>query len=182
MFGFAFVKLSDIATISRGTRVIKSQLGAEGKYPVYQNSMVPLGYYEKSNCPANTTFIIAAGAAGEIGYSFTDFWAADDCYYLNCAEILNSRFAYYALHCQQNHIKSRVRRASVPRISRLNIENVVIPLPPLKEQSRIVSILDCFDGLCNNLSIGLPAEIEARRKQYEYYRDRLLNFAEKQDE
>ena len=56
--------------------------------------------------------------------------------------------------------------------------DVVIPVPPLKEQQRIVSILDRFDELTNDLSSGLPAEIEARRKQYEYYRGRLLSFDE----
>ena len=54
-----------------------------------------------------------------------------------------------------------------------------IPLPPLKEQRRLVSILDRFDTRCNDLASGLPAEIEARRKQYEYYRDKLLTFKEK---
>ncbi|UYJ32430.1 MAG: restriction endonuclease subunit S [Oscillospiraceae bacterium] len=49
-------------------------------------------------------------------------------------------------------------------------------LPTLKEQERIVSILDRFDSLCNDISSGLPAEIEARQKQYEYYRDKLLSF------
>ena len=50
------------------------------------------------------------------------------------------------------------------------------PIPPLEEQERIVSILDRFDKLCNDISEGLPAEIEARQKQYEYYRDKLLTF------
>lgn len=53
-----------------------------------------------------------------------------------------------------------------------------IPLPPLAEQERIVTILDRFDALCNDLTSGLPAEIEARKKQYEYYRDKLLTFKE----
>lgn len=53
-----------------------------------------------------------------------------------------------------------------------------VPLPPLEEQARIVAILDKFDALTNDLSEGLPAEITARRKQYEYYRDRLLTFQE----
>ena len=53
-----------------------------------------------------------------------------------------------------------------------------IPIPPLDEQRRIVSILDRFDALCNDLTQGLPAEIEARKKQYEYYRDKLLSFPE----
>ena len=56
------------------------------------------------------------------------------------------------------------------------LNDIVIPLPSLDEQKRIVGILDRFDALCNDLSSGLPAEIEARQKQYEDYRDRLLNF------
>ena len=59
------------------------------------------------------------------------------------------------------------------------ILDTVIPLPTLKDQRRIVDILDRFDRLCNDLSSGLPAEIEARQKQYEYYRDKLLTFKEK---
>ncbi len=53
-----------------------------------------------------------------------------------------------------------------------------IPVPPLEEQARIVAILDRFDALVNDLSSGLPAELTARRQQYEYYRDRLLKFQE----
>ena len=58
------------------------------------------------------------------------------------------------------------------------IKNFPIPIPPLEEQQRIVNILDKFDALVNDLTSGLPAEIEARRKQYEYYRDQLLTFKE----
>jgi type I restriction enzyme S subunit len=57
-----------------------------------------------------------------------------------------------------------------------------IPVPSLEMQKRIVTILDRFDALCNDLTIGLPAEIEARRKQYEYYRDKLLTFPAKREE
>ena len=56
------------------------------------------------------------------------------------------------------------------------MEKIKVPIPPLEEQCRIVSILDRFDALCNDLTSGLPAEIEARKKQYEYYRDKLLSF------
>ena len=52
-------------------------------------------------------------------------------------------------------------------------------MPPIEEQKRIVSILDRFDTICNDLTSGLPAEIEARQKQYEYYRDKLLSFKER---
>ena len=59
-----------------------------------------------------------------------------------------------------------------------NIRKFSISIPTIEEQERIVSILDRFDTLCNDLSTGLPAEIEARKKQYEYYRDKLLTFKE----
>ncbi|MGN0874502.1 MAG: restriction endonuclease subunit S, partial [Akkermansia sp.] len=52
----------------------------------------------------------------------------------------------------------------------------LFPVPPLEVQKEIVRILDQFSTLCNDLTSGLPAEIEARKKQYEYYRDKLLNF------
>ena len=58
------------------------------------------------------------------------------------------------------------------------LENFYIPVPPLPVQEEIVAILDRFDALCNDLTSGLPAEIEARKKQYEYYRDKLLTFKE----
>ena len=58
------------------------------------------------------------------------------------------------------------------------VERVVVPVPPLDVQNRIVNVLDNFERICSDLNIGLPAEIEARQKQYEYYRDKLLTFAE----
>ena len=61
-----------------------------------------------------------------------------------------------------------------------NLENLIAPVPSIKEQEHIVSILDRFEAICNDLSAGLPAEIEARQKQYEYYRDKLLSFKEKE--
>lgn len=70
-------------------------------------------------------------------------------------------------------VKSKVVHSSVPDISQ-----IVIPIPSLKEQERIAAILDRFDTLCNDLTSGLPAEIEARQKQYEYYREKLLTFKE----
>jgi type I restriction enzyme S subunit len=170
--------LSNIVRMARGVRVVKKELAISGEIPVYQNSMTPLGYFTKSNNQANTTFVITAGAAGEVGYSAVDFWAADDCFALICPDNLSSRFLYHFLKTKQEFLFSRVRRASVPRLSRTVIENIKVPVPPIEEQSRIVSILDKFDTLTTNISEGLPAELNARRKQYEHYRNKLLTFSE----
>ena len=69
-----------------------------------------------------------------------------------------------------------MRRGSIPRISRDVFANIKIPVPPIALQERIVKTLDNFDKICSDLSIGLPAEISLRKKQYEYYRDRILSF------
>ncbi len=63
-------------------------------------------------------------------------------------------------------------------VSKKRLAKVLVPVPTLAEQRRIAGILDKFDALVNDLSVGLPAELAARRKQYEYYRDRLLTFDE----
>ena len=71
-------------------------------------------------------------------------------------------------------VKSKVVHTSVP-----SLKEIVVPIPSLEEQERIASILDRFYTLTTDITAGLPAEIEARRKQYEYYRDQLLTFKQK---
>ncbi|MDY0216707.1 MAG: restriction endonuclease subunit S [Bacteroidales bacterium] len=168
--------LGEVISLQRGKRLVKSQLEDTGNYAVYQNSMTPLGYYHESNVIANTTFIICAGAAGEIGFSDVPYWAADDVHSCITPDGIKNKFVYYCLLTQQHKISSQVRRASIPRLSKSVLEKLQIPIPPLKEQERIVSILDKFETLTNSISEGLPKEIELRQKQYEYYRDMLLTF------
>ena len=172
------VKLGEVAEISRGVRVVRKDLLTSGEIPVYQNSLKPLGYFGQYNTPACTTFVISAGAAGEIGFSNVDYWAADDCLRI-IGNKIDNKYVYYWLLNNQNKILSQVRKASIPRLSKDVIINFPIPLPPLSEQERIVSILDRFDKLCHDIREGLPAEIDLRQKQYEHYRDKLLTFEAK---
>ena len=168
--------LEEVVEIKRGRRLVRKELNETGRYAVFQNSMTPLGFYNESNVRGDSTFIISAGAAGEIGYSSIDFWAADDIYYFIPSTTIYSKYLYYFLLTKQVAIKGQVRRASVPRLAKSAFAKLQIPIPPLSEQQRIVSILDKFDTLTTSISEGLPKEIELRRKQYEYYRDRLLSF------
>ena len=165
--------LGEVVPISRGKRLVRSQLQDNGQYPVYQNSLQPLGFYDDQNCRAYMTFVIAAGAAGEIGFSDIEFWAADDCYYFDCPkEILHDKFLYYFLLSERHQLTSQIRKASVPRLGRVSIEKIKIPIPPLETQQKIVKILDKF----TELEATLEAELALRKRQYRYYRDFLLDF------
>ena len=176
VFGPIRVKLGQVVNLQRGKRLVRQQLATTGSFPVYQNSLSPLGYYTESNRVKNTCFVVCAGAAGEIGYCDTDFWAADDVYTLETSDNISDKFMYYVLLSKQDRLKSQVRKASIPRLSKDAIDKMTFYLPSITEQERIVSILDNFNTLTNSLSEGLPKEIELRQKQYEYWREQLLNF------
>ena len=96
-----------------------------------------------------------------------------------CGDKLNNQYLRYYMETQTKKLISLSNAGTIPYISRQKFEDLKIPVPPLEEQERIVKILDRFDALCNDISLGLPAEIELRKKQYEYYRDKLLTFKEK---
>ena len=176
VFGPIRVKLGAVVNLQRGKRLVRQQLATTGSFPVYQNSLTPLGYYTESNRVKNTSFVICAGAAGEIGYSAMDFWAADDVYTLETSDNISDKFMYYVLVSKQDRLKSQVRKASIPRLSKDAIDKITFYLPSITEQERIVSTLDNFNTLTNSLSEGLPKEIELRQKQYKYWREQLLNF------
>ena len=86
------------------------------------------------------------------------------------AHVLNTTMAREQK--SKGKVKSKVVHSNVP-----SIEQIEIPLPSLEVQKRYADVLDNFEQICNDLSIGLPAEIEARQKQYEFYRDALLTYA-----
>ncbi|WP_368649382.1 restriction endonuclease subunit S [Castellaniella ginsengisoli] len=89
-------------------------------------------------------------------------------------------FLYHLLHSAPVQAEF-ARRAGEGTIQNLNadiVKSISIPIPLIEEQERIVAVLDKFDTLINSISEGLPREIELRRKQYEHYRDKLLNFVE----
>ena len=99
---------------------------------------------------------------------------------LTAAQNIEPRYAYHVLNANSGNILQRTKKqgGTVDSLDIQKFMNYLVPVPPLPEQRRIVAILDRFDALCNDLTSGLPAEIAARQKQYEYYRDKLLSFKE----
>lgn len=131
-----------------------------------------MGYFERSNCNAGTTFVICGGAAGNVGYTDVDCWAADDCEFIIGSNQVINRYIYYYLMTKQNYLLSKVRKASIPRLSPNIIKELEIPVPPLPVQEEIVRVLDAF----TELQAELQAELQKRKQQYNFYRDNLLNF------
>ena len=118
---------------------------------------------------------IGIGVAWEGNY---DVAVHDACYTFVSNE--NPKFISFYLRSSSYHkqIKPFVSRGKICAISAQGIGKAKLKVPTLEEQQRIVSQLEQFDAYCNDLTQGLPAEIELRRKQYEYYRDKLLSFKE----
>ena len=94
-------------------------------------------------------------------------------------EIIDMKFIFYYMFLIDEWCKQHTQQGSFASVDMNALYNLLIPIPPLEEQQRIVSILDRFEALTTDLQSGLPAEIAARRKQYEYYREQLLTFKRK---
>ena len=98
------------------------------------------------------------------------------CSILADEKISLTKYLYYYIKSNIDKLKAMSNGSTFEAINSESIRKFTVSLPPIEEQQRIVDILDRFDRLCNDISEGLPAEIEARQKQYEYYREKLLNF------
>lgn len=162
--------LVQAVSVKRGVRVVKQQLAETGVYPVYQNCLTAMGYYAESNCSGDTAFVIAAGAAGSVGYCDVDFWAADDCYYMVAPKEINNKFLYYTMKSKEPLLLSKVRKASVPRLARDVVESMEIPLPPRHVQDEIVKALDTMDAAVK----ALEKERAARQEQFEAVREKEM--------
>ncbi|MDE6426664.1 MAG: restriction endonuclease subunit S [Ruminococcus sp.] len=86
------------------------------------------------------------------------------------------KFLFYYCFKLDKYCMDNLKKGSFVSVDMTKFNQFTVPVPPIEEQERIVKILDKFDTLCNDLTNGIPAEIQARKKQYEYYRDKLLTF------
>lgn len=104
-------------------------------------------------------------------------WVNNHAHVLKFDNLVSQKFVEYYLNSIS--LSTWISGAAQPKLNQENLNRIPIPVPSLEEQQRIVSILDRFESLTTSLQSGLPAEIAARRQQYEYYRDKLLTFKRK---
>ena len=185
--------LGDIGTVCMCKRILKQQTNTESGIPFYKigtfgkaaDSYISEELFEeykaKYSYPRKGEILISA--AGTIGRTviydgapayFQDsniVWIAND------ESVVLNRYLYYFYSLFPWSV---AEGGTVARLYNDQILRTEIPVPPLEVQRKIVSILDRFDTLCNDLTSGLPAEIAARKKQYEHYRDKLLTFKRKE--
>jgi type I restriction enzyme S subunit len=174
--GVTRLVLGRICEIQRGVRVTKGELLPEGRYPVVSGGTGHMGYLDRFNRTADTITIAQYGTAGYVNWQREDFWANDICFTVipDDEQVIN-KYLYYFLVSRQVALYQLSNRIAVPySIDRDKILNIEIQLPPLEVQREIVGILDQF----TELEAALEAELETRRKQYEYYRNELLTFPE----
>ena len=199
VFGHAEVKLGEIATINRGGSFQKKDFITNGKPCIHYGQMYThFGVHtnESLTFVAPEVFDISKHAAkGDIVMAVTSENVEDVCKctaWLGDDDIAVSGHTAIIKHTQNPKFLAyffqsvwfyaqKVKLAHGTKVIEVTpdkLKDITISLPSIKEQERIVDVLDRFNKLCNDITEGIPAEIEARQKQYEYYRDRLLSFKE----
>lgn len=172
------VALEEIADIGTGSSNTNEGL-EEGLYPFYVRSQEPL---RKNEYEYDETAIITAGdgvGVGKVYHYVEGKYALHQRAYrihINTSEVLPKYYFHYMKSAFLPYIQKTMFQGSVASIRRPMLNKFPVPVPSLEVQKKIINVLENFESICSNLNIGLPAEIEARKKQYEYYRDRLLNF------
>ncbi|GAA9067022.1 restriction endonuclease subunit S [Helicobacter pylori] len=176
--GVEFRKLGEVINILKGKQLNKELLLDYGEYPVMNGGIHASGYWNEYNTDYPKIIISQGGAsAGYVNYMTSKFWAGAHCYAIELnSEKLNYKFLYYFLKNSQTILMKSQFGAGIPALNKADIETLTIPIPPLEIQQEIVKILDQFSILTTDLLAGIPAEIKARKKQYEYYREKLLTF------
>lgn len=176
-----FFALKNIIKITIGEFVHKDKQLEGGKYPVYNGGIRPTGFYTEFNNTGPKVIISARGAnAGFVNKISTEYWAGNSCYSLGVIDTakVNNEYVFYYLKANQSKFTDQQQKGGIPAVSKKQVEEFIIPIPPLPVQEEIVKILDKF----TQLEAELEAELEARTHQYEYYRNQLLAFEGKEVE
>ncbi|HEM5240470.1 TPA: restriction endonuclease subunit S [Streptococcus suis] len=172
--GVEWKELGEVCVVNKGKQLNKTFLVDDGQYPAYNGGKTYSGRTDSYNVTENTVIISQGGAsAGFVNFVTTKFWANAHCYYL-LPDItrVNNRYLYHFLKMKQSYLMDFQHGAGIPALKSDKITKMLLPLPPLKIQEEIVQILDKFTEYVTELT----AELTLRQKQYNYFRDYLLNF------
>lgn len=173
--------LGEVCKISAGGDAPKDSMSKQKteKYsvPIISNGIGENALYGYTDAPKVEEPAVTVAARGTIGYAeYRDYPFYPIIRLLTAipkdSTVVNTKYLYYCLQGKQYSVPI----GGIPQLTAPELKKVEIPIPSLDVQNRIVQVLDNFDTVCTDLSSGLPAEIEARQKQYEYYRDKLLTF------
>lgn len=193
-------KMSEVGTFIRGKRFVRTDIVEEGVpcihygdiYTYYGLTATKAKTYlkpekaEKMKFASKNDVVIVGAGENNMDIGVGVAWLSDEevaihdaCYIFKSK--MNPRFVSHYLRGSNYHlqIKKYVCEGKICSISSKSIGRSLIPVPSLQEQERIATILDRFESLATPLQSGLPAEIAARRQQYEHYRDKLLTFKRK---
>jgi len=176
--------LGNIATVTIGEFVHKNNQDPSAKYPVYNGGTSHTGFYDKYNNTGNKIIVSARGAnAGFVNRISKPYWAGNSCYSIGMKseDEINWIYVYYYLKNSERMLIGDQQKGGIPAVSKKQMEVLQIPIPcpnnpekSLAIQAEIVRILDAF----TELTTELTTDLNARKKQYNYYRDQLLSFEE----
>ena len=185
------VKISDIFKRVKGTSITAGKMKEieddKGNIRIFAGGQTAvnanLGDIPKANIIDYPCVIVQSRGLIDFIYYDKPFTFKNEMWAYTCENKITVKYLYYYLKNRVDYFRTiGSQMGSMPQISLPVTEKFEIFLPSRKEQEKIVNILDKFDKLVNDISEGLPAEIELRRQQYEYYRNKLLNFEELKNE
>lgn len=164
--------LGEVCTVHTGNQLNRDDMIEGGLYPVVNGGREFSGYTNTYNEKANSITISQGGeSAGFVNWIITNFWAGAHCYVVEHDDTINKKYFFYILKNKEKDIQQSKHGAGIPGLNRNTLYKLIIPIPSLSEQQRIVGILDTFTSAIDNLK----EQIAQRRKQYEFYRDQLLD-------
>ena len=176
--GVEYKKLDEIANILKGQQLNKEKFISNGEFPVYNGGKTYSGFYNKYNQEENSIILNQGGSAGLVSFIKRKFWASAHCFIIKPINqnSINNKFLFYLLKSNYDEISKLIRGTTIPGISIEDLKNFKIDIPSIEIQTKIVNILDKLQDYSKDIKTGLPLEIEQRQKQYEYYRNLLLDF------
>ena len=171
--GVEFVPLGRVCDITKGEQINKINLCKSGTYPVINGGIKPTGYIEQYNQEADTITIAQGGAVGFVNWMDCRFWAGAHCFVLKPRAGIINRFLYYLMKSREPKIRALGYGTTIFMMKRSELINFIVPVPPMEVQAELVSILDKFTGYIALLN----RELNLRKLQYEFYRNKLLTFS-----